>query len=257
VSPLTGSFLAGATSWRVVHVLPAVALLAVPFVARDRSLAPAADRPPGPADRRGALLLTALIAGLVLVPYEPVAGTAGAVVAAVALAAHVDARPDGFVPRALVRAPGFAGPAALGFALAVSNFGILYAGPRLLGRDPDRSAAEIGFVMLWPYLAGGALSWFAVARAQRARPAVVTAALVTAGVVAPVVVATDPPVPVLLAAMAVGSVTAASGQAILTVRAAAVVPGRHRPTALGLFSLCFLLGPAFGPAIVAVLLDGG
>ncbi len=58
---------------------------------------------------------------------------------------------------------------------------------------------------------------------------------------------------VLLIAQAVGSVAAASGQGTLVVRAAAAVPDDHRPAAIGLFNLCYLLGVAFGPAIVSLL----
>ncbi|WP_436790931.1 MFS transporter [Yinghuangia sp. YIM S10712] len=258
VSPLAGSWLAEAASWRVVYLLPAVALLAVPYVSRSGPLARDA-RPTAqtPADVRGALLLTVLVTGLVLIPHEAAAGSAVAAVTAVALGVHMRARPDGFVPLAVVRAPRFVAAAALAFALAVSNFGILYAAPHLLEDGWGWTANRIGLVMLWPYLAGGALSWLMVACSQRGRPAVVTGALLATGAAAPMVVSTHPPLPVLLAAMAAGSLAAASGQAILTVRAASAAPGDQLPTAVGLFNLCYLLGSAFGPAIAAASLDSG
>jgi hypothetical protein len=46
------------------------------------------------------------------------------------------------------------------------------------------------------------------------------------------------------------------GQGIFAIRATATVPHDDRPSAIGLFNLCYLLGAAFGPAIVALLLAG-
>ena len=56
---------------------------------------------------------------------------------------------------------------------------------------------------------------------------------------------------VVYAAMLLGSLSAATGQGALTLRAAASVPESLRPTAIGLFNLRYLLGAAFGPAIAA------
>jgi hypothetical protein len=81
----------------------------------------------------------------------------------------------------------------------------------------------------------------------------VVAALLAAGVAAPLVAATATAVPLLLAAMATASLAAATGQGALAVRAAAVVPAGHRAEALGLFTVAYLLSVAFGPAIAVTL----
>ncbi|MDP9869598.1 MULTISPECIES: MFS transporter [Streptosporangium] len=58
--------------------------------------------------------------------------------------------------------------------------------------------------------------------------------------------------PGLLLAQAAASIAAASGQGVLAVRAVSAAPEEHRPAAIGLFNLCYLLGTAFGPAVVAL-----
>jgi MFS transporter, DHA2 family, metal-tetracycline-proton antiporter len=55
----------------------------------------------------------------------------------------------------------------------------------------------------------------------------------------------------LILAMALGSLAAATGQAVLTVRATDAVPSRYRATTVGLINLCYLLGVAFGPALAS------
>jgi DHA2 family metal-tetracycline-proton antiporter-like MFS transporter len=58
--------------------------------------------------------------------------------------------------------------------------------------------------------------------------------------------------PGLVFAGMLGSLAAATGQGALALRAGAAVPPSVRPAAMGLFTLCFLLGAAFGPAIAAL-----
>ncbi|HEX4247962.1 MAG TPA: hypothetical protein VH008_08840 [Pseudonocardia sp.] len=64
-------------------------------------------------------------------------------------------------------------------------------------------------------------------------------------------------VPALVfAATLLGSLAAAAGQGSLTLRATSAVPAGVRPAAMGLFTLCALLGAAFGPAIAALTASG-
>ncbi|WP_193514935.1 hypothetical protein [Streptomyces griseoloalbus] len=58
---------------------------------------------------------------------------------------------------------------------------------------------------------------------------------------------------VLLAAQALASIAAASGQGVLAVHATSDVADDQRPAAIGLFNLSYLVGAAFGPAIVSLL----
>ncbi|WP_255310846.1 hypothetical protein [Streptomyces viridosporus] len=58
---------------------------------------------------------------------------------------------------------------------------------------------------------------------------------------------------VLPAAQALASIAAASGQGVFAVHATSAVPDDQRPPVIGLFNLSYLLGAAFGPAIVSLL----
>lgn len=249
--PLVGSLVGDLLSWQATLALPVLSLLGLPAAARPAVPAPVSrDR----FDHIGAVLLTALVTALVLIPHRPVPAVLGALAAAALLGMHLRARPTGFVPTVLVRTPAFLGAAVLALSLAVINFGILYAAPTLLHQRAAWTTGQIGVAMLWPYLLGGALSWAVVAASTRARPHLVTAALIGAGVAAPALVVLTGWIPALLIAMALGSIAAAGGQGTLAVRATSAVPDDHRPAAIGLFNLSYLLGAAFGPAIVSLLL---
>lgn len=249
VSPLAGSLVSDLLSWRVVLALPVVAVLAVPAVLRQ---AVRSAPSPGRFDAIGVVVLTGLVTALVAVPHQPVAAGLCAVVAATALGIHLRARPAGFVPAALVRAPRFLGAAGLAFALAVGNFGLIYALPVRLSELTTWSSAQIGVAMVWPLLFGGALSWSVVAASARMRPRLMITALAVTGVAAALAAAFTSWVPGLLVAQAAASIAAASGQGVLAVRATSAAPEEHRPAAIGLFTLCYLLGTAFGPAVVAL-----
>ncbi|WP_158893381.1 MFS transporter [Amycolatopsis anabasis] len=249
---IIGSVVRDLLSWQAALALPVVSLLAIPAVAKR---APGGGRPAasGRFDPTGAALLTTLVTALVFLPHHPAVAGPGAAVALVLLGLHLRVRPAGFVPRAVVRTPRFGVAAGLALVLAVINFGVVYALPALLARHTEWTPGQIGTAMLWPLLLGGTLSWFVVAASARVPFPVVVAVLAALGVAAPAVVALAAGAPVLLAAMFAGSLTASSGQGVLAVRASAAVPAEHRAAALGLFNLCYLLGAAFGPAIVALL----
>ncbi|MEV4066878.1 MFS transporter, partial [Nonomuraea dietziae] len=153
------------------------------------------------------------------------------------------------------RSPAFLGAAGLAFALAVGNFALIYALPARLTELTSWTSAQIGVAMVWPLLFGGGLSWFVVAASARMRPRPVIAALVVAGVAAALTAAFTGWAFGLLAAQAAASIAAASGQGVLAVRATSAAPEEHRAAAIGLFNLCYLLGTAFGPAIVALLVS--
>ncbi|MEE1940150.1 MFS transporter [Streptomyces sp. TRM 70361] len=249
-APLVGSLVNDVFSWRATLALPVLSLLALPAVLRG---APpdtvARDR----FDAAGAVLMTALVTALVFVPHQPPAAGVCAVAAAVLLGLHLRARPDGFVPAVLVRTPAFLFSAGTAFALAVVNFGLMYAIPERLSEHTDWTSSQIGVAMVWPLLLGGTLSWFVVAASARVGRVPVAAVLAAMGVAGAVTawLATAPPV--LLVAQGLASIAAASGQGVLAVHATSAVPDGHRPAAIGLFNLCYLLGAAFGPAVVGLL----
>ncbi|MCP2166323.1 MFS transporter [Goodfellowiella coeruleoviolacea] len=248
VGPLAGTLIGAAGTWRPVLALAALTLLAVPAALR---VAPAAaSAPVSEFDLPGAGLVLVLATALVLVPRAALPSAAVAVLAAVALARHVRRRPEGFVPLDVLRSRSFTGCCALALALATSYFAILYAVPRLLA-DRGWSAGSVGVGQLAVLLLGALLVWV-LTSVRLARP-VVLGVLTGLGVLALGLVLTPWPVPVLASA-GVAVVSASGTQATLSVLAPAAVPDRHRPVAIGLFNLCYQLGGAFGPALVALLL---
>ncbi|MGH3821819.1 MAG: MFS transporter [Pseudonocardiaceae bacterium] len=249
-APLVGSLVGDALSWQAALALPALSLLGIPASARHAPVAPASRVR---FDSTGAVLLMALVTALVFVPHWPVAAGVCSILAVMLLGVHLRARPDGFVPAALVRTPQFFVSAGLAFSLAVVNFGLIYAIPVQLSQHAGWTTSQIGVAILWPLLFGGTVSWFVVAATARVSFRAVTTVLAAAGIVAAVTAMLSVSPLVLLIAQAVGSVAAASGQGALAVRAAAAVPDDHRLAVIGLFNLCYLLGVAFGPAIVSLL----
>jgi hypothetical protein len=199
------------------------------------------------------VLLTAVVTALVFVPQWPVVAGLAAIATGALLGRHVRTRPGGFLPDVLVRTPRFLISSGLAFALAVINFGMFYAVPILLSEHAGWTAGEIGIGMLWPLLIGGTGSWFVVTATARFGFGAVVTGFVVAGVTAALIafVTVDPVL--LLVAPGISAITAASGQGVFAVRATAAVPDGDRPAAIGLFTLCYLLGAAFGPAIAALL----
>ncbi|MFE1952170.1 MFS transporter [Streptomyces sp. NPDC059524] len=257
-APLVGSLAGDLLSWRAALTLPLIGLLGVPAVRRRVTEGPATEHAAQmqEADRfdlTGALLLTALATALVMIPHRPAVAAVSAVIALVALALRLRSRPRGFVPADVVRRPAFLLAALPAFVLAVVNFGLVYAVSGRLADDTGWSSGAIGAAMVWPMLLGGALSWFVVAASARTGHRPIVLALLALGATAPVVTWLGSGAALLLGAQALSSVAASSGQGVFSVRAADAVPERERPAAIGLFTLCYLLGAAFGPALVTLL----
>ena len=251
--PLLGEQLAHTVSWRLSLSVSVVAVLAVPAVIRRAGAGtPSADR----FDGRGAVLLTVLATALVTLPHAPLAALGAALVAAVLLGLHIRRRPEGFVPAALLRTPVFVSSALLALVLSGSYFTLLFSVPRLLGDQAGWNSGAAGAGQLVALLVGSALSWLlAAASARMGRPAVL-AVLIGVGVLAAAAAAFSGWGPLLLAAT-VGGVFAATGaNACLSMHAAAGASESQRPTAIGLFALCYQLGGAFGPAVAAALVLG-
>ncbi|WET76749.1 MFS transporter [Amycolatopsis sp. QT-25] len=247
-SPLVGDLIGDALGWRFALALPALSLLAVPAALRSAPRTPAV---PARFDPIGAVLVTALVTALVFVPHYWLPAGIAVVVIAVLLAGHLRARPDGFVPAALLRTPVFLTAAGLAFALAVVNFGLMYMLPPRLTAESGWTSGEVGLAILWPLLFGGLVSYVVIAATAKTPfravavlfPALAVLALTLAGVSA------SPAA--LLIAQALASLAAASGQGVYAVRAGDAA-GSHRAAGMGLFNLTYLLGAAFGPAIAAL-----
>ncbi|MDQ8707910.1 MFS transporter [Streptomyces sp. LHD-70] len=248
-APLAGSLANDVLSWKLTLALPVLSVLAVPAVLRRAHSEPSREH----FDALGAVLLTALVTALVFVPHYPLPATLASAAALLLLIRHLRSKPRGFVPAVVVDKPAFLIAAVLAFVLAVVNFGLMFAIPDRLGEHTTWSAGQIGIAMVWPLVLGGTLSWFVVAASARLGRRPIIIVLLLFGIAAPVVTEFGTTSLVLLAAQALASIAAASGQGVFAVQATSALPDEERPSAIGLFNLCYLLGAAFGPAIVALL----
>ena len=248
--PLTGALVADLSSWQAALALPLLAVLAVP-AARRGTTAP--DAVPAPFDFLG--MAHPGHAGHRSRPHSapPLVAGPATVVLLPLLVAWTKVRPDGFLPAAVARNGRFLAACALAFALGVGNFALLYAAPDLLRQHAGWAGTLSGIVLLAPYLIGGICSGFLVAASVRVPRRVAAAALLVTGAAALLLAAVTTAVPLLLAAMTLGSLAAATGQGVLALHAAGVVSGSHRAEALGLFNLAYLLSVAIGPAIAVTL----
>ncbi|WP_028922877.1 MFS transporter [Pseudonocardia acaciae] len=254
VAPLIGARVSAAVSWQATLALPLLSLLALPAVwlgAGGRGGGGGGGAVAGRGDPVGAALLVGLVTALVFLPSRPLVAGVVAVAAAVSLVWHARRRRDGFVPASVLASPKFLASSGIALLVAVVNFGVVYAVPGVIASLTGWGSGQLGVAMLVPYLSGGAISWFLVTLSARLGYLVLVGTLVAGAVVAAGAVAVGGSLPTVFAGMVIGSLSASTGQGALALRAAASVPERVRPTAIGLFNLCYLLGAAFGPAIAA------
>ncbi|WP_407285004.1 MFS transporter [Streptomyces sp. BP-8] len=255
VGPLLGSAIADTASWRVSLAVGAVALLALPAVMRRADLS--TPKQTTPFDGRGAALLVLTATALVLIPRYPLPAVAASLLTTALLALHIRSNPTGFVPATLLRTRAFALSALLACTFATSYFTLLFTIPQLLRDRTDWSTSTIGTGQLVALLAGSMLSMVLAATSARlGRPRVLTI-LVTVGALAPLTAMLTPWAPLLLLVATLAVFTTSAGQATLAVYATQAAPTTQRPTAIGLFNLCYQLGGAFGPAIAALITLGG
>ncbi|MBC8989837.1 MFS transporter [Micromonospora chalcea] len=248
--PLTGALIADLSSWQAALALPLLAVLAVPATRRGTT---APDAAPAPFDFFGMTILAMLVTAAVLIPHRPLVAGPATVVLLPLLVVWTKVRPDGFLPAAVARNGRFLAACALAFALGAGNFALLYAAPDLLRQHAGWAGTQSGLVLLAPYLIGGICSGFLVAASVRVPRRVAVAVLLLTGAAALLLATVTTAVPLLLAAMTLGSLAAATGQGVLALHAAGVVSGSHRAEALGLFNLAYLLSVAVGPAIAVAL----
>lgn len=264
LGPLAGGALEAAGGWRWAVALPAVGALALPVLWRAAS----SDGSGEPIDVRGAVFVAMAATGLVLLIQSP---SAGAVTAAVgaglllvgvpATVAHVRARPEGFLPRAVITNGTVLRSAFATAAVPASWFALLLGVPLAAaswGWSPLATgalllpSAAIGFAS--PRMARTVIGRLGARRAiALACPTAVAALLVAAlggalsgGWAGPAL---------LSCAVALVTVAFGVGQPAMISSVGAAVPADRRGVALGIATLVFLTGASVGAALVGGLAE--
>jgi MFS family permease len=260
LGPLLGGAIAAVGGWRAVVALPAVGLLLLPSVARSAPSAGVGGR----VDPRGAMLVAATAAGLVLLLQSASAGLAFAALGGALLLAgipltarHVLQRPDGFLPRFVVTRGAVLRASLAGASVPAAWFALLLAVPAALdGRG--WSPLQVGLALVPAAALGLAAAQVAGAVLHRlgARATLAGSAVLAAASLLVAAVAVEAGWPAVLVAT-VGGVTVAFsvGQPAMVFAVGAAVPTPVRGIALGLATLVFLVGGSLGSAAVGGLAD--
>ncbi|MDX3186599.1 MFS transporter [[Kitasatospora] papulosa] len=250
VSPLIGTQLTEALSWRVALSMLAITLITVPVV--SRRIAPGTagtDR----FDTWGALLVAVLSGSVVMVASNPLPALAATVISILLLVLHTRRRSDGYVPVATIRSGRFPSATGLTLALSAGYFTLLFVIPQLLIARAHwtKDAAATGQLVAMVLASLATLAFTSIA--ARLSRTTVRVVLVAAGGTA-VLAALFASAPVLLlAGIFLALFAATSANATQVIVATASVPEQHKPTAIGLFTLLYLLGGAIGPALASAL----
>jgi MFS family permease len=259
LGPLIGGAVESWLGWRPVLALPAVGLLLLPLVVR---VAPTAGRGRG-LDLTGAVLVAGTATGVVLLAQSPAGGPAIALVGGVLLlvgapllARHVlSRRPDGFLPRDVVRNRVVVWSAVAGASLPGAWFALLVAVPAwLAGRGWQPLAIGAALIPSAAVaLLSSRLSRPLIARLG-ARVALFVAVLVAGAALLLATAGAAAGWPALLVT-AVAVVTAAFGlgQPAMVTRVSDGTSVDVRGIALGVATLIFLVGGGVGAALVGGL----
>ncbi len=258
LGPVLGGGLDAAGGWRWTLLLPVVGLLTLPVVWHAAPTGGRKER----FDVPGAVSVAAAATGLVLLLQSPSTGAVVAMVGAVLLAmgvpavmARIRARPDGFLPRAIVTNGVVLRSAFAAAAIPAGWFALLVAVPLVLAAR-GWSPLGIGLVLvpsallalLMPYVTGRVLPRWGADRTLAVTCPVTVAALLVAALGAAI------GAPVLLM-VAVASLTVAFGigQPAMILGVSGAVDPEQRGVALGVTTLLFLAGAGVGAAVVGGL----
>jgi MFS family permease len=255
--PVVGGTVEALLGWRWVFALPALGLLLIVPIAR---LAPT-ERHVGELDIIGVAATSVSVAGLLCVLQAPTAGMAVGVVGLALLTVGVPAaivrtraRPQGFLPVAVLRNGEIMRAAFAGLSLLAAYFAMLLAAPELLAAARGWEPVQIGLALLPAALTGAAISRLAgragprIGQFRTARIAACAAAVgLIAGALAPASV-----VGVVLG-VAGAAVGFGASQAVLIDRVSTVTPPAMLGAALGMFNLVVFVGGSLGTALVGGL----
>jgi MFS family permease len=256
VATLIGGVVTHWLTWRLTVVLPALSVLAVPFVLRLAKDRRGSHRP---IDLGGAGLLglsvtafviliqsaalelsTAAVAGLTVVL---VAGAAG-------LALWVARVPEGFVPRSLVVDATFLRAMAAGIGVFAGLFGSLYAAPQLLVREHGWSILAVGVWLLPGAVLGGVVSRLA-SRSPVGGGLIAATSLSSAVLLGLAGLIGDPLL--LVCGVSLGFAAFAGTQVVATGVVSARIQPARRGGGLALLNLTFFVGGGVGSAVAGAL----
>lgn len=255
LGPLAGGGVENLLGWRAVIALPILGLLVVPLLWRSLPTEGTGAR----LDVLGAVLVAGTATGLVLVVQSPSAGIGVASVGVLlmlfglpSVAARVRRRPDGFLPRSVIRNSVVVRSAFAAAAIPAAWFALLIAVPAVLvarGWEPWQvgvallPSAVSG--LLFPRVAGPMLVRIGARASLAISGATASVALVVAAAGAALGSAT-------LLVSAVVAVTGAFGlgQPALMAAVGEAVAEDVRGVALGIATLMFLVGGGVGSAVV-------
>jgi MFS family permease len=255
--PVIGGTVEAVLGWRWVFALPALGLLLIVPIAR---LAPT-ERHGGELDVPGVAATSLAIAGLVGLIQAPTAGAGVGVVGLVLLvlgvplaAMRVRARPNGFLPLAVLRDGQIMRAAVAGMTLLAAYFAMLLAAPELLAATRGWRPLQVGIVLLPAAIAGAAAARYAgrvgprIGHFRTARTAA-TAALtgLAVGALAPT------SVPAIVLGLAGTAIGFGAAQAVLVDRVSDITPPAMLGAALGVFNLVVFVGGSLGTALVGGL----
>jgi MFS family permease len=253
--PLIGGGVTELFGWRAVLALPVLAIVLTEPVAR---LAPRTGRQPGSLDVRGALLVGLTVTGGALLLQSPATGAGGRlsllfagvfIAGLVLVAGNVRARPDGFLPKAVVANRPLMQGSLSGLTLLAGYIGLLFAVPKLLATELGWSPLQIGVAMLPAAAFGAVVSRVVGVRStpqHRHHIVTVLAGGTAVGLLIGAAGAGSPSLLVL--GLALSAAGFAGGQVALIDAIPDLTADEHRGGAIGVFNLLFFVGGTVGAA---------
>ena len=264
LGPLVGGVVEGALGWRAVMALPVLGLLVMPFIWHALTTEGTGAR----LDIPGALLVMAATGGIVLLLQSPASGIQLALVGigllvlgVPAVVAWVRRHPVGFLPKEVATNLTVVRSALAASAIPASWFALLVGVPAVLVAD-GWETWHVGLLLLpsaalalvIPQYVGRVLARVGATRV------LVGAAVVSAGamLLAALGTAVDTPgvrLPLLVGTVIFTTVAFGVGQPSLSEAVSDAVRAPVRGVALGVATLCFLLGGSIGAAVVGGIGD--
>ncbi|MEV7283271.1 MFS transporter [Streptomyces sp. NPDC093252] len=258
LGPLIGGALENLGGWRLAVTMPAVGLLALPYLARLAPSGGSGNR----IDRTGALLVATAASGLVLVLQSPSAGVVTGIVGAVllvsgvpAVVAWVRARPQGFLPRSVVSNPVVLRSAFAASAVPASWFAMLVGVPSVTA-SWGWTPLQTGLLMLPAAVVGLVAPTFCrkVLAKLGARLAIsVSCSLAMLALLVAAAGAAMDSAPVLALGVALTTGSFALGQPSMMSAVSEAVDLTDRGVAIGIATLVSFTGASIGASLVGGL----